>query len=268
MTSATIQLRRWQRFTPAERVLRSGFYIVVLIAFIWSFQTIEIIPEFLYDAPAQTADLFTRMWPIDWSWYPKVVHPALMETLHMATLGTILAIILASLTALLVARNVTRSPVLNFIGRFILVATRSIHALVWALFFVALFGPGALAGTLAIAVHSIGFTGKFLSEALEEARPGPIEALVAAGASPLTILLKGFWPQVKPAFMGISLFRWDINVRESAVLGLVGAGGIGVALETALSNLYWDQVGLVLLVIFAVVIVTEIVTSWIRGKII
>jgi phosphonate ABC transporter permease subunit PhnE len=268
VTSATVQLRRWHRFTLAERVLRSGFYIVVLIAFIWSLRTIEIIPEFLYDAPTQTADLFKRMWPIDWSWYPKVVHPALMETLHMATLGTILAVILASLTALLVARNVTRSPVLNFVGRFILVATRSIHALVWALFFVALFGPGALAGTLAIAVHSIGFTGKFLSEALEEARPGPIEALVAAGASPLTILLKGFWPQVKPAFMGISLFRWDINVRESAVLGLVGAGGIGVALETALSNLYWDQVGLVLLVIFAVVIVTEIVTSWIRGKII
>ncbi|MGI8526542.1 MAG: phosphonate ABC transporter, permease protein PhnE [Pseudolabrys sp.] len=268
MTSATMQLRRWQRFTLAERVLRSGFYVVVLAAFIWSLQTIEIIPEFLYDAPAQTADLFTRMWPIDWSWYPKVVHPALMETLHMATLGTILAVILASLTALLVARNVTRSPVLNFVGRFILVATRSIHALVWALFFVALFGPGALAGTLAIAVHSIGFTGKFLSEALEEARPGPIEALVAAGASPLAILLKGYWPQVKPAFLGISLFRWDINVRESAVLGLVGAGGIGVALETALANLYWDQVGLVLLVIFAVVIVTEIVTSYIRGKII
>jgi len=265
---AGTQLRRWQRFTPAERALRHAFYIAVLIAIVWSLQTIEIIPEFLYDAPRQTVDLFARMWPIDWAWYPKVVHAALVETLHTATLGTILAVVMASLVALLVARNVTRSVVLNSIGRFILVATRSVHAMIWALFFVAVFGPGALAGTLAIAVHSIGFTGKFLSEAIEEAKPGPIEALVAAGSPPLAVLLKGYWPQVKPAFLSIAMFRWDINVRESAVLGLVGGGGLGMALDTALSNLYWDQAGLVLVVIFAVVMVTEIVTAWARSRII
>jgi phosphonate transport system permease protein len=248
--------------------MRSVFYLLAVIAVVWSLRTIEIIPEFLYDAPQQTADLFARMWPIDWSWYPKVVHPALIETLHTATLGTILAVAMASLVALLVARNITRSVILNSIGRFILVGTRSVHTMVWALFFVAVFGPGAMAGTLAIAVHSIGFTGKFLSEAIEEARAGPIEALKAAGAPPLAILLKGYWPQVKPAFLAISAFRWDINVRESAVLGLVGGGGLGMALDTALSNLYWDQAGLVLLVIFAVVIVTEVVTSWIRGRMI
>src|SRR3954463_4982207 len=261
-------LRQWHRFTPIERTARSAFYVVALIAVVWSLRSIEIIPEFIYDAPQQTADLFARMWPIDWAWYPKVVHPALIETLHTATLGTILAVMLASLVALMVARNITRSVVLNTIGRFILVATRSVHAMVWALFFVAVFGPGALAGTLAIAVHSIGFTGKFLSEAIEEAQPGPVEALVAAGASPLAILIKGYWPQVKPAFLAIAMFRWDINVRESAVLGLVGGGGLGMALDTALSNLYWDQAGLVLLVIFAVVIVTEVVTAWVRQKII
>jgi len=265
---AGAHLRHWQRFTLAERIMRSSFYVVVLIAIVWSLQTIEIIPEFLYDAPQQTADLFARMWPIDWAWYPKVVHTALIETLHTATLGTILAVAMASLVALLVARNITRSILLNTIGRFILVATRSVHTMVWALFFVAVFGPGALAGTLAVAVHSIGFTGKFLSEAIEEARPGPIEALTAAGASPVAILLKGYWPQVKPAFLSISAFRWDINVRESAVLGLVGGGGLGMALDAALSNLYWDQAGLVLFVIFTVVIATEIVTAWIRGKII
>jgi phosphonate ABC transporter permease subunit PhnE len=261
-------LRRWQRFTPAERIMRSAFYLVTLIAVIWSLQTVAVIPEFLYDAPQQTADLFRRMWPIDWAWYPKVVHPALIETLHTATLGTVIAVALASLVALTVARNITRSVVLNAIGRFILVATRSVHAMIWALFFVAVFGPGALAGTLAIAVHSIGFTGKLLSEAIEEAKPGPIEALVAAGASRFTILLKGYWPQVKPAFLAIAMFRWDINVRESAVLGLVGGGGLGMALETALSNLYWDQAGLVLFVIFVVVVAAEIVTAWIRAKII
>ena len=262
------QLRRWQRFTATERIMRSIFYLIVLIAIAWSLRTIEIIPEFLYDAPQQTADLFARMWPIDWSWYGKVVHAALIETLHTAALGTIAAVAAASLVALLVARNITHSVLLNTFGRFILVATRSVHAMIWALFFVAVFGPGALAGTAAIAVHSIGFTGKFLAEAIEEARPGPIEALTAAGASPLAILLKGYWPQVKPAFLAIAMFRWDINVRESAVLGLVGGGGLGMALDTAMSNLYWDQAGLVLLVIFAVVIVTEIVTAGIRSRII
>lgn len=265
---AGARMRRWQRFSPLERFARSAFYVFALLSVIWAARTIEIIPEFLYDAPQQTADLFARMWPIDWTWYPKVVHEALLETLHTATLGTILAVALASPVALLVARNITGSVVLNTIGRFILVATRSVHSLMWALFFVAIFGPGALAGMLAIAVHSVGFTGKFLSEAIEEARPGPIEALTATGASPLAILIKGYWPQVKPAFLSISVFRWDINVRESAVLGLVGGGGLGMALDTALSNLYWDQAGLVLVVIFAVVIVTEFVTSWVRGRII
>jgi len=267
-TTSPAALRRWRRFSPGERIARSIFYVIALVAIGWSLKTIEIIPEFLYDAPQQTADLFLRMWPIDWSWYPKVVHEALIETLHIATLGTILAVAMASLVALLVARNITHSLFLNGIGRFILVATRSVHSMIWALFFVAVFGPGPLAGMLAIAVHSIGFTGKFLSEAIEDARPGPIEALTAAGASPLAILLKGYWPQVMPAFLSISVFRWDINVRESAVLGLVGGGGLGMALDTALSNLYWDQAGLVLLVIFVVVIITEVATSLLRSRLI
>ena len=262
------ELRRWQRFTLFERIARTGFYLFALLAVLWALRTIEIIPEFLYDAPAQTIDLFARMWPIDWSWYPKVVHAALMETLHIATLGTILAVALAAPVALLVATNITRSVILNTFGKFILVATRSVHSIMWALFFVAVFGPGALAGMLAIAVHSIGFTGKFLSEAIEDARPGPIEALKAAGAPPLAILIKGYWPQVKPAFLALAIFRWDINIRESAVLGLVGGGGLGMALDTALSNLYWDQAGLVLFVIFVVVILTEIVTTTIRSRII
>src|SRR5438309_1102016 len=260
-TTSQTAMRRWRRFSPGERLARSTFYIIALVAIGWSLKTIEIIPEFLYDAPQQTADLFLRMWPIDWSWYPKVVHEALIETLHTATLGTILAVAIAALVALLAARNVTRSVVLNAIARLILVATRSVHAMVWALFFVAVFGPGALAGTLAIAVHSIGFTGKILSEAIEEAKAGPIEALTAAGATLLAILANGYLPQVKPAFLAVAIFRWDINIRESAVLGLVGGGGLGMALEAALDNLYWDRAGLALLIIFAIVIAAEILTT-------
>jgi phosphonate transport system permease protein len=81
------------------------------------------------------------------------------------------------------------------------------------------------------------------------------------------LLAKGYWPQVSPAFWSVALLRWDINIRESAVLGLVGAGGIGVALDSAMNNLYWDQVGLILAIIFTVVIVTEIFTSVIRSRI-
>ncbi|MBI3452669.1 MAG: phosphonate ABC transporter, permease protein PhnE, partial [Rhodospirillales bacterium] len=100
------------------------------------------------------------------------------------------------------------------------------------------------------------------------ANRGPVEALTAAGAPWPSVMLKGYWPQVQPAFWSIALFRWDINIRESAVLGLVGAGGIGVALDTALSLLYWDQVSVVLLTIFTVVIATEIVVTLIRSRLI
>ena len=80
--TAPSPVRHWERFTLTQRLLRTAFYLVALIAVLWSLRTIEIIPEFLYDAPKQTADLFSRMWPIDWSWYPKVVHAALLETLR------------------------------------------------------------------------------------------------------------------------------------------------------------------------------------------
>ncbi|MCC7346731.1 MAG: phosphonate ABC transporter, permease protein PhnE, partial [Variibacter sp.] len=96
---------------------------------------------------------------------------------------------------------------------------------------------------------------------------GPVEALTATGAPYVSVLLKGYWPQVEPSFWSVVLFRWDINIRESAVLGLVGAGGIGVVLDASLNNLYWDQVGLTLAIIFAIVMVAEVVTSAIRARI-
>ncbi|NCC25963.1 MAG: phosphate/phosphonate ABC transporter permease, partial [Deltaproteobacteria bacterium] len=166
------------------------------------------------------------------------------------------------------ASNITRSGILNWLARLILVSSRSVNTLVWAILFVAVFGPGALAGTVAIAFRSIGFCGKLLAEALEECSSGPIEALKAAGAPWPSILLKGYWPQVAPAFWGIMLFRWDINVRESAVIGLVGAGGIGMALDTAMNLFRWQQVSVILLAIFAVVVLAEILVTKIRARII
>lgn len=263
-----VAVRIWERFTPAQRIGRFAFYLFAVAAVVWSLRRIEIIPEFLYDAPEQTLDLFRRMWPMDWAYYPKGVHDALIETFHIATLGTLLALILGFPVALLAARNITKSTTLHWIAQFILVSSRSVNSLIWALLFVAIFGPGAIAGVLAIGFRSIGFVGKLLAEAFEEAQVGPIEALKSTGASPASILAEGYWPQAEPSFWSVALFRWDINIRESAILGLVGGGGIGVALDSALNNLYWDQVGLILFVIFLVVIAAEFVTSYIRGKII
>jgi phosphonate transport system permease protein len=259
--------RAWQRFSPAQRFARFAVYLVIVAAIVASVRSVEVIPEFLYDAPEQVQDLFMRMWPVDWAHYPGGVHEALMETLHIATLGTLLSILLAVPVGILAAGNLVPFAPLNYLAKLILVASRSVNSLVWALLFVAVFGPGALAGTLAIAFRSIGFVGKLFGEALEESSRGPIEALQATGAPWLSVFTKGYWPQAAPSFWSIALFRWDINVRESAVLGLVGAGGIGVALNTALDYLQWPRVAIVLVAIFAIVIAAEVATTQLRKRI-
>ena len=258
--------REWVRHTPTERLTRWVMLLVILAAVVWAIRTIDIIPEFLADAPEQMADLLVRMWPPDLAAYPRSIHAALVETLHIATLGTAFGFVMAIPLALLAARNICRIPVLNALAQVGLVASRSVNSLVWALIFVAVFGPGAAAGVFAIAFRSIGFVGKLLAEALEEMDPGPREALRAAGAPWGAEMLKAVWPQIRPAFWGVALFRWDINVRESAVLGLVGAGGIGVVLEDAINFFQWDQVATILLAILAVVLVAEIVVTRVRAR--
>ncbi len=268
VTAAASSQRVWRRFTPAQRLARFAIYLAIVTAIVASVRTVEVIPEFLADAPEQVVDLLTRMWPPDFGHYPDTVHAALMETIHIASLGTLLALILALPVGVLAANNLVPSTPINLLAKFVLVASRSVNSLVWALLFVGIFGPGALAGTLAIAFRSIGFVGKLFGEALEETQTGPIEALTAAGAPWWSRMTFGYWPQVRPAFWSIALFRWDINVRESAVLGLVGAGGIGMALDAALNLFQWDRVAVILLAIMAIVIVAEIVVTQVRRRVI
>lgn len=257
----------WQRHTPRQRLLRYALWLFAAWALVQSLRHVEVIPEFLYDAPEQMGDMLTRMWPVDWSHYPGSIHHALVETLHMATLGTLLSFPLAIPLGLLMAPNLTRHRLLNFVARVLLVSSRSVNSLVWALLFVAIFGPGPLAGMLAIALRSVGFVGKLVSEAVEQTPRGPIEALQAAGASTLSQIWYGYWPQIKPAFWSVALLRWDINIRESGVLGLVGAGGIGMALDTALNLFHWDRVALILIAIFAVVVLAEMVVVRVRQRV-
>ncbi len=260
--------RAWARFSPKERLARFAVFLGVGMCVAWSFGSVKIIPEFLADAPTQMVDLFQRMVPVDFAYYPEGVHAVLIETLHIASLGTICTLMISLPVGIMAARNVCKMPFLNMFATFILVSSRSVNSLVWAMLFVAIFGPGTLAGVVTIAVRSVGFVGKLFGEALEEIHEGPVEAIRAAGAPWPSVFLKAYWPQVAPAFWSIALFRWDINVRESSVIGLVGAGGIGVALDSALNLFQWTRVSLILLTIFVIVILAEVVVTQIRKRII
>jgi phosphonate transport system permease protein len=202
-------------------------------------------------------------------WRHADVFWAVGETILMAFLGTFGAAIVALPLAFLAATNTTPSKLLlRPFALFCIVASRSINALIWALLLVSILGPGILAGIIAIALRSIGFIGKLLYEAIEEIDADQVEAIEATGASTAQVMTWGVIPQVAPTLAGISMFRWDINIRESTVLGLVGAGGIGVKLEGALGTLAWPKVTTILLVIFVTVLISEWITAQVRKKLI
>jgi phosphonate transport system permease protein len=208
------------------------------------------------------------MVPPKWSYMDALWRP-LWDTLNIATIGTALALVLAVPVAFCAAHNTSPSAYfVRPVALFIIVASRSINSLIWALMLVTIVGPGVFAGILAIAFRSIGFCAKLLYEAIEEIDPKQVEAVQASGASGAQVMSYGIVPQVMPAFAGISVFRWDINIRESTVLGLVGAGGIGLQLNASIMNLAWTQVSLILLVIIATVVVSEWISAKIRHAII
>lgn len=169
--------------------------------------------------------------------------------------------------ALLSARNTTPNALTWFIGRLILVTSRSVNTIVWALIFVAIFGPGPMAGVWSIAARSIGFVGKLIAEAIEEIDTGTVEAIEATGASRLQVLVVGVIPQVLPVIFGTIIYRWDINIRESTVLGFVGAGGIGIMLYSSINQFAWHEVSVMLIAIFGVVLVSEFVSATVRNRI-
>lgn len=260
----------WRRTTPRQDLVRwfGWLLLVALFVFCWNVMTKDTIWAFVWDAPNQAADIGSRMVPPRWS-YMSEMWRSLWDTLAIATLGTLLAIFVAVPIAFLAARNTTPSVTLiRPVALLIIVSSRSINALIWALLLVTILGPGVFAGIIAIALRSIGFVGKLLYEAIEEIDHSQVEAIQATGASPAQVMNYGIVPQILPAFAGISVFRWDINIRESAVVGLVGAGGIGLNLEASLNTLAWSQVSLILLVILATVLVSEWVSAKVRHAII
>jgi phosphonate transport system permease protein len=254
----------WTYRTSKQRFATWFAWLVLVALFIWSWQVMNAntMWVFVWDSPQQAADIASRMFPPRWSYIHELWWP-LWDTLNIATLGTLGGILMAVPIAFLAARNTTPSVVfVRPLALAIIVASRSINSLIWALLLVAVIGPGLFAGMIAIALRSIGFIGKLLYEAIEEIDAKQVEAVTATGASGAQVMLYGIVAQVMPAFWGISVFRWDINIRESTILGLVGAGGIGLQLQASLNVLAWPQVTLILAVILATVIASE----WISAK--
>ena len=270
MTKITHYSQVWSYRTPRGRLLLWGGWLALVALFVWCWQimTRDTIWFFVQSAPEQAADIGSRMMPPRWSYLPELMQP-LWDTINMATLGTIGGVIMAVPIAFFAARNTTPSAAfLRPLALFVIVASRSINSLIWALLLVAIIGPGLLAGIVAIALRSIGFIGKLLYEAIEETDAKQIEAIEATGASGAQVLNYGIVPQIMPAFWGITVFRWDINIRESTILGLVGAGGIGLKLQASLNTLAWSQVSVILLLILATVVLSEWVSARVRHAII
>jgi phosphonate transport system permease protein len=260
----------WELKTGRQRLLEwlAWLALVAVTVLCWRVMTAGTNWGFVEDAPKQAADLFGRMLPPRWSYASSLWRP-LWDTINIATLGTAIAILIATPLAFLAASNTTPSRLLvRPFALLIIVASRSVNALIWGLLLVAVLGPGVLAGVIAIALRSIGFIGKLLYEAIEEIDLRQVEAIRATGSSEAQVIAYGIVPQILPAFATISVFRWDINIRESTVLGLVGAGGLGLALESSLNTLAWPQVTLILLMILATVIISEWITARVRKSII
>lgn len=255
----------WRRRTPsAQRAIWLGWLLAALLfAQAWQLISETTIWAFAADAPAAGWDMVSRMWPPRWSYLPAILQP-LWDTLNIATLGTLAGAMLAVPVAFLAARNTTPSRMLlRPLALAVIVASRSINSLIWAMLLVTIVGPGVLAGIIAIALRSIGFVGKLMYEAIEEIDARQVEAVTATGAGRLQVIDYAVLPQVMPAMVGTTVYRWDINIRESTVLGIVGAGGIGLPLAASVDTLAWPQVT----VIFAAILGTVVFSEWLSNQV-
>lgn len=206
-------------------------------------------------APA-LAQLFREMVPPDFSRWQHWIKP-LIDTLAMSVAGTAMAVVISLPLALVAAPNTSPNAFVCQAARIMLAALRSVPEIIMGIIFVAAVGFGALPGVLALALHSVGMVGKFYAEAIEHVDPRPLEAARAAGASPFQVITHAVLPQVLPQLADITIYRWEYHFRASAVLGIVGAGGIGFELIAALRIIRYDQVSAILITILLCVILVD-----------
>lgn len=193
---------------------------------------------------------------------------SMLETLNIAVVGVTFGCLLSIPLALLAARNTTPNLLVRTLARFFISVSRTIPDLIWALIFVVAVGLGPLAGILAIMMDTIGFAARFYSERFEEVQKGPSEALTSTGAGRMSVIFGAILPESFASMTATSLFSVEKAIRSAVTLGLVGAGGIGVELSTAMRLFRYDQAAAIILVILVVVIAFEQLSSSIRKRII
>ncbi|GAA4474774.1 hypothetical protein GCM10023190_09150 [Enteractinococcus fodinae] len=246
-------------------LLATGIMAVFIIAAIWSVIDLRINLATLIDSWDNATRFFSNVFPLDFpSWAELWEMTAL--TLAIVISATVLGVIVSLIAALLAARPTSDHPAVRAAARFFIVLMRAAPELILAIFFLRVFGFGSIAGILALGFTSVGMVGKLYADAIEDADDGPRRALQANGATRLQQVLGATIPGVMPAIVATGLHRFDINLRNSVILGWVGVGGIGLELSTALSIRDYDRGLALAVVVLALCIVTEIISGLWRSR--
>ena len=265
--SVPTAVRRPER--PPALLKRLGWLLGGVLILV-SFMAIELRYEALLNLPAGVGQVFYRMFlenGPEWAYLVPALE-LMLESLQIAWIGTIIGAVVSLPLAFLGARNITSAVVSNVV-RQLLNAIRAIpEILVAVIIFIPMVGLGAYAGALAIGIHSIGTLGKLSAEAVEGIDPGPVEAARAAGGGSVQVQRWGVLPQVMPEIVAFWLYRFEINIRASAVLGVLGAGGIGEALVQSLRFARFERAGMCVIVIVVVTILIDYASGWLRRRII
>ena len=247
--------------------IRNGIILLVMsVIFVISLLQMNIDLARIIRGMESVAGFVKAMFPPDFSIISRV-WPLALQSIQIAIMGTVLGIIFSIVLSMLAAKNLTPRPGVGIFLKSFFALTRAIPALVWALLFIVAVGLGSLPGILALAVNSIGMLGKVFSESFENVDKGILDGIRSTGASGLQVFTQGALPETMPALISWSLFRLDINIRYSSILGVVGAGGIGWELVRASRMLDYPAVLMITIIIFAMIYAVEQVTSYARNVI-
>jgi len=254
---------------PWRHAVTSAAYCVLalfgLAVVVQALIVVEARPQDLITGIHGMADFIRRAIPPDFTKLPSTFWPTL-QTVDIALFGTLVGIVIALPLALLAAANITPSRYAYYVARGVIGFTRAVPDLVWALLFVTAVGLGPFPGGLALGVHSVGMLGRLFAETIEQMDMAPIHALELTGARRLQVFTHGIVPTILPSLLGISLYRLDENIRSSLVLGFVGAGGIGFQLLTAMNLFQYQEVSLLLIIIFVIVLGAERISAALRER--
>lgn len=249
-----------------QKWLQPFWLLVAAAVFGWAFAGLETHAVNLRETLPRAGRIFYLMASeLDIAYTPDLVQK-LVETVEMAVLGTLLASLLAVPFGFLAAQNMVKR--FAGVGKFLLSLIRTFPEIILAIVFIKGVGPGPLAGIFAMGIHSIGMLGKLYSEAIESIDRGPQEALISTGANRVQQIWFAVIPQVLPEFASYALYRFEINARAAAVLGMVGAGGIGAPLIFAIQKPAWGRVGIMLVGIILVVSLIDIGSGWLRRRLV